>query len=246
MTNTNILMSAARAADAMALAPSPAAVAEAALSVAAELGYHSMSIVEKPKDGPQTDASILYSNIRWEQVAKYRARTYAAIDPVVQRTLRGRAPRLLSGIGEERLSPVERKIFASYHCASGIQDGLVIPVRRSVHPDGVITFGGVAPDVSAIAQSALTLLGHCAYGRMEQLRAARDPAAQPGSPVLTRREIEVLTWVSKGKSDGETSTILGMSERTARFHVANAKTKLGASTRVQAVTMAMERGLIES
>jgi DNA-binding CsgD family transcriptional regulator len=35
-----------------------------------------------------------------------------------------------------------------------------------------------------------------------------------------------------------------MSERTARFHVANVKGKLNASTRVQAVTKAMELRLI--
>lgn len=64
-------------------------------------------------------------------------------------------------------------------------------------------------------------------------------------PALSKRELEILAWVAKGKSDAETATILGISERTARFHMANAETRLNATTRVQAVTRAFELKLIE-
>lgn len=52
---------------------------------------------------------------------------------------------------------------------------------------------------------------------------------------LTAREQESLAWVAEGKSDWEIATILGLSETTVRFHVDNARKKLGAVNRAQAV-----------
>jgi DNA-binding CsgD family transcriptional regulator len=56
----------------------------------------------------------------------------------------------------------------------------------------------------------------------------------PHSP-LTRRESECLHWVAGGKTDFEVGKILEISPRTVRFHITNAKTKLGVATRIQAV-----------
>jgi len=61
---------------------------------------------------------------------------------------------------------------------------------------------------------------------------------------LSPRELQCLQWASKGKTDGEIGVILSISARTARFHIENAKRKLGAATRVQAVAEAMRRRAI--
>ena len=52
---------------------------------------------------------------------------------------------------------------------------------------------------------------------------------------LTARESDALSWVAEGKSDWEIAVILGLSETTVRFHVDNARKKLGAVNRAQAV-----------
>ena len=44
---------------------------------------------------------------------------------------------------------------------------------------------------------------------------------------LTRRETEVLLWVSRGKSNKETASILGISMRTVEAHRSNLSRKLG-------------------
>jgi DNA-binding CsgD family transcriptional regulator len=61
---------------------------------------------------------------------------------------------------------------------------------------------------------------------------------------MTARESEVLAWVAAGKSDWAIGQILNISGKTVNFHVENAKRKLGAGTRVQAVVAAMRVGLI--
>ncbi|WP_127025223.1 response regulator transcription factor [Chroococcidiopsis cubana] len=60
---------------------------------------------------------------------------------------------------------------------------------------------------------------------------------------LTEREIEVLQLLVLGKSNLEIGNMLGITERTAKFHVNNILHKLGVSDRTQAVIHALKRGL---
>jgi len=55
---------------------------------------------------------------------------------------------------------------------------------------------------------------------------------------LSRREVQCLQWLAAGKTFSEAAIILDVSERTLRFHVSNAKQKLGVSTTMQAVVAA--------
>lgn len=61
---------------------------------------------------------------------------------------------------------------------------------------------------------------------------------------LTRRERETLAWIAAGKSYWEAAVILGISERTIRHFMANARRKLDVVNNAQAVAEAIWRGLI--
>lgn len=61
---------------------------------------------------------------------------------------------------------------------------------------------------------------------------------------LTPRESECLLWLSKGLRTKEISDKLNLSDHTVSFHLNNAKAKLGAETREQAVARAVVLGLI--
>lgn len=61
---------------------------------------------------------------------------------------------------------------------------------------------------------------------------------------LTSRETEIIKWIKAGKSTWDISEIIGISQRTVKFHVSNIMTKLNASTRIHAVAIAMEHGYI--
>jgi DNA-binding CsgD family transcriptional regulator len=60
----------------------------------------------------------------------------------------------------------------------------------------------------------------------------------------TAREREVLAMLATGATDGEIADSLGLSPATVQTHVRNAKTKLGARNRPQAVALAVAQGLI--
>ena len=63
-------------------------------------------------------------------------------------------------------------------------------------------------------------------------------------PPLTLREEEVLKLMSEGLRNKEIAARLGITERTATFHVGNVLSKLGADGRVEAIHFARKRGLI--
>lgn len=74
----------------------------------------------------------------------------------------------------------------------------------------------------------------------------RSPAFSLGAdpPSLTRRELETLRWAAAGKSYWEIAVILGISERTVRYFMSNARRKLNVVTNTQAVAEALCHGIL--
>jgi len=71
-----------------------------------------------------------------------------------------------------------------------------------------------------------------------------SPHASPGRAALTRRELEVLGLLGEGVGTRELSQRLCVSPNTARNHIRALLAKLGASTRLEAVTIARRLDLI--
>jgi DNA-binding NarL/FixJ family response regulator len=67
----------------------------------------------------------------------------------------------------------------------------------------------------------------------------------PKRIALNDREVEVLTWVARGKTSLEIAQILGLTKRTVDFHTDNARAKLSAKTRTEAAIKAATGRLIE-
>jgi DNA-binding CsgD family transcriptional regulator len=61
----------------------------------------------------------------------------------------------------------------------------------------------------------------------------------------TSREREVLALLAAGATDEQIAEMLELSPATVQTHVRNAKAKLGARTRAQAVAMALQHGMID-
>jgi DNA-binding NarL/FixJ family response regulator len=55
---------------------------------------------------------------------------------------------------------------------------------------------------------------------------------------MNERQLEVLTWVARGKTSWEIAKIVGLSKKTVDFHLDGARIKLGASTRIEAAIKA--------
>ncbi len=79
--------------------------------------------------------------------------------------------------------------------------------------------------------------------RLKPLLAANNGNGR--THVLSPREREVLGLLSKGLSGEDAAKQLFLSSETVRTHVRNAMNKLGATTRVHAVALALQRGEID-
>jgi predicted ATPase/DNA-binding CsgD family transcriptional regulator/Tfp pilus assembly protein PilF len=108
---------------------------------------------------------------------------------------------------------------------------------------------GEAAWEAALAEGrAMTLEEAVEYAFLrEEQSAAPTSSSTPERPsadellALTRREEEVMVLVSRGLTNRQISTRLGISERTASNHVAKILRKLGLSSRAQLASCATER-----
>ena len=77
------------------------------------------------------------------------------------------------------------------------------------------------------------------------LRRVRGEAPETPRVKLTPREQLVLEHLARGLGNKQIGARLGISERTVKFHVSSVFTKLGATNRTEAVTRAVQAGLID-
>jgi DNA-binding CsgD family transcriptional regulator len=71
------------------------------------------------------------------------------------------------------------------------------------------------------------------------------PLSEEPAPLLTPREIEVLTAFSEGLSNKEAARRLGISPHTVKFHSESLFRKLGAGCRAEAVAKGLRRQIVE-
>ena len=114
----------------------------------------------------------------------------------------------------------------------------------------------LAPDSAAahelgVAQRLIEAALYAARAEGDALGVLDGDAAHGSSPAddlpmppLTLREEEALHLMAEGLRNKEIAARLGISERTATFHVGNVLAKLGADGRVEAIHLARRRGLI--
>ena len=81
-----------------------------------------------------------------------------------------------------------------------------------------------------------------AAGRRARPRTGTDAGHQ--APELTEREVQVLTGMSRGRSNAEIGRELFLSEDTVKTHARRLFRKLGAADRAQAVALGYRAGLV--
>jgi len=74
---------------------------------------------------------------------------------------------------------------------------------------------------------------------------AAQLADHAGDDELSTREIEVLRLVGEGNGNKQIADKLSIGETTVKSHVSNILAKLGANDRAHAVTIGLQRGIIE-
>lgn len=224
----------------IAAAPNPGVVWAAVKEFAGRYGYTSLLVAEAPNGKSTLQEAVAYVEVRKQNLIDFdKSQTYAN-HPIVVRARQTNAP---FTIAELKADPQFPSKFWIEQLPKVIRegDGIVVPVYRENELWAGLAFGGEEPDKTPLVRSSLQVVSHAAIERFVALRDAKSP---PAPIVLSVRETQCLSYIATGNEDDEISRLLGISPRTVRFHVDSAKTKLGVTSRVQAVTKALRERLI--
>jgi LuxR family quorum-sensing system transcriptional regulator SinR len=141
------------------------------------------------------------------------------------------------------LEPLELKLWKSPAYRHHTTIGYPLPGRQSC----LLVELNLAPDQHAtwrrMHDRDMLSLGSIFNARLAAAEQDDNDDRRRHLP-LTRRERETLAWIAAGKSYWEAAVILGISERTIRHFMANARRKLDVVNNAQAVAEAIWRGLI--
>jgi DNA-binding CsgD family transcriptional regulator len=138
------------------------------------------------------------------------------------------------------INPQERAL-AQALVDNGFGDGLAAPCHGPGGYVGVVSLAFERlNEVAPADRSAIMFAAQVLHNRMRGL----SPLKQSDLPRLSPRERDCIGFIAEGRSDWDISVILGVAQTTVISHVQNAKRKLGAATRAQAVARAITLGLL--
>ncbi|MEU8799210.1 helix-turn-helix transcriptional regulator [Spirillospora sp. NPDC048819] len=174
-----------------------------------------------------------------------------AVPIVVRRRVRG----VLYGALREPLSLADRVVGSAVQAARDLEQDLAVQDRADEAlartPPGTSTarweeVRAVHAELRALAEEVRDL------PTRDRLRAASlrlaaagldDPDESP-RPVLTPRELDVLSYVAIGCTNAEAAERLGLLPETVKSYLRSAMRKLDSHTRLEAVTTARRAGLL--
>lgn len=156
---------------------------------------------------------------------------------------------MMPGMGGVAAAQAIRKQYPEIRviALTNFQDGGMVQEALQAGVSGYLLKNVTADELSGAIRAART--GHATLAP-EATQALIDAAMHsPSSPPkvsisLTPREREVLSWMVTGLSNPEIAERLVLSPVTVKFHVSNILSKLGCSSRTEAVALAVGEGLV--
>jgi DNA-binding NarL/FixJ family response regulator len=124
-------------------------------------------------------------------------------------------------------------VLTAYNGDEDIQKALAVGARGYLLKSS--TGDDLVPAIRAVA----------AGGRWIPRDVASRLAVRRDYATLTNREIEVLREIARGRANKEIASSLAISENTVKDHLKNILGKLQVAARTEAVTVAVQRGIIE-
>lgn len=197
-----------------------------------------------PPSGPRQVLCLTNYAAAWQ--SHYRNEGYASFDLIGRYAAKSVVPFFWKQVSvQPDLTKKQMQIFEEA-AETGLASGCSIPVYGPGNGKAVFSVAGEEDgdmfrrNVTA-HKHELQLMANYAH---EKIMHIYRPLHVSVAPALTTREIEILTWIARGKSRWEAGVILGISEDTVRVHLEKTRHKLGASNTVHAISMAIRHGLL--
>ena len=205
----------------------------------AHVAYFAINLPTQRRERPLL--AVTYA-AEWQK--HYTQQGYVNIDPVVRAGLGGVLP--VDWAEVDLHDPVVRRFFGEAKEFRIGLNGVSIPVRGR-HGEFALFSATTLMNTTewekakrAISKNLFLL----AYYFHDWALKVEGIDRHDYLSCLTMREKDCLRWRALGKSDWDVSQLLSISERTVKFHLENARHKLGAMNTTHAVAKALNLGLI--
>jgi DNA-binding CsgD family transcriptional regulator len=187
-----------------------------------------------------TRDQVWYTNVPFADIIRFET-AQVGQSPLRRLALRSSEPILVS-----KIKPILAKSKADawsrqFRLWVADNEVLLLPVRRHESLAVLGALSGPASAFDSLTCAMLNVALHAAVLRMEQLSSMPKRREQTR---LTERERTCLGIAASGRNTREVAAQLRISERTARFHLDNVRTKLGVATRALAVRKALRLGIL--
>lgn len=196
------------------------------LSYAADaMGFHFYALSHHPRSYAGRDSELRIHNypVEWEK--SYDRRRLGVSDPVHRAShvwgcgFRWREIGSIIRITERDDAMLrEGKVF-------GIHDGFTVPTNVPGEPHGSVTFA--TKEGVHFPEDMIFFAERFAHVAFQTARAIDGQRFLRGELPVTDRQLEVLMWVGRDKSNGEIAEILGIKEDTVCKHVRALCERLG-------------------
>lgn len=220
------------------------AVGDALLRAMRPFGMTTYAIGALPHPDDPYPGGFAVSNWPSEWTQTYFSGHMGEHDPFLHALQLSSAPVSPRDIREGRAgfapSPEELAVMDAA-AAIGRPNGLAVPIYGAQGYRGIGCVCGPGPDPDPRTRIVLQFLVWHAHERMRALYAA-DTGTE--TPRLSLREREVLNAARRGLSDDEIAQAAAISVRTVRFHFENARRKLEARNRTEAIATAVQLQLL--
>jgi len=210
-------------------------------AVIAPFGFSVFQYTHLATPGQPLRPKMLFGrpDFRWNK--RYGEGRLYKRDPALNAIFSQLRPFTWSDIRASNLSTDDLRVFedAAEH---DLREGLVVPVHGPHGGVAGLQLVGSAPDLDRALRPTLHAIGMM-YGALGLPLSEMDPEPRTKGG-FSAREKECLLWAARGKSDWDTSMILGLAERTVSMHCDRARARVGARTRLQALAIALKLGWI--
>ena len=234
---------AALALDACRHAPGAAA---ALTRLASAMGFDGLSYIVLHGPGPQGHVAAHWSSAGAGWTARYATRAYHLVDPHVRLTYNRAVP--VAWSSGTAASDAPSRDFAHHASRHSIGGGVAMSVQYARAGRAVIAWDRCARVPSDAIAEPRRSLGSLAFvsGLLHEGIAAHAAGAALGDRrhPLTDRECECVSLVARGMTSADVGAKLGISARTANFHMGNVMSKLGAMSRSEAIARAMAANIV--
>lgn len=199
--------------------------------------YHHLPPLGAPDEGKTRVAA---EGVPIEWLRPYVREKLYRVDPIPIFALRTEKPFYWSEIRDIAVLEPSQKAFLDRFEAVGLGDGLAIQVFGPGGRNGYFGLGidGDRPAPDLVSQY------QCVCQTAHQKYCLNIRSRLPIPPPLSERELQILEWVARGKSNSVIADIMGISVHTVDAYMRRVFLKLGTTDRITATVRGLGTGLI--